>query len=172
MQRIIGSVLIISATTMAGIMYGNNLKEYVKKLLDIRQILQMIQGEMSYTAAPLGNIFYDISRKVREPYKSWLRSVSVETEKREEDQFEKIWNKCADHHLQTLCLKKEHYLKIKEYGVYLGQMDTTSFEKTNSTYMEQMDYEIQKLRAEIDSKRKIGNCIGVMSGIFIVVILL
>ncbi len=172
MQRIIGSVLIISATTMAGIMYGNNLKEYVKKLLDIRQILQMIQGEMSYTTAPLGNIFYDLSRKVREPYKSWLKSISNETEKREEDRFEKIWSKCTDRYLQTLYLKKEHYLKIKEYGIYLGQMDKTSFEKTSNTYMEQMDYEIQKLRGEIDAKRKIGNCIGVMSGIFIVVILL
>lgn len=172
MQKLVGSILIISATTIAGMMYGMELKEYIEKLVNIRHVLQMIQGEISYTAAPLGSIFYDLSRKVREPYKSWLRAVSKETETREEDQFEKIWDKCAERYLKPLHLKEVHYLKIKEYGFYLGQMDHSTFERTGNAYIEQMDYEIRKLRNVIDSKKKIANCIGIMSGIFIVVMLL
>ncbi len=172
MQKLLGSILVILATSMAGIAYGIELNTYMNNLLDIRRILQMIQGEMRYTSAPLGNIFHDLSRKVREPYKSWLQAISKETELREENQFENIWNKCAQQYLKPLHLKQIHLEKIKEYGRFFGQMDYATFEQTGCSYIDEIDYEIQKLRAEMNSKRRIANCIGVMSGFFIVIMLL
>lgn len=172
MQKLVGSVLVILSTSIAGIMYGKEWNEYIDKLVDLRRILQMIQGEMKYKATPLGDVFYDLSRKVREPYKSWLQALSRETELREENQFEKIWMKCVDRYLKSLHLKDVHHAKIVEYGVYLGQMDHDTFVQTGQLYIEQIDYEIKKLRAVVDSKKRIANCIGVMSGLFIVIILL
>ncbi len=172
MQKLVGSVFVILATSIAGIMYGKEWNEYIDKLVDLRCILQMIQGEMQYKAAPLGDVFCDLSRKVREPYKSWLQALSRETELREENQFEKIWMKCVERYLKSLHLKEIHYTKIKEYGFYLGQMDYDTFVQMGQLYIEQIDYEIKKLRAVVDSKKRIANCIGVMSGLFIVIMLL
>lgn len=172
MQKFLGSLFVILATSMAGIMYGKDLTEYVKNLSDIRRILQMIQGEMRYTSAPLGNLFYDLSRKVREPYKSWLEKIAEETEQREEDQFEVIWNKCVDEQLKSLHLKQIHLIKIKEFGSYFGKTNYETFEQTGSAYIEDIDYEIQKLRIAVESKKRIAGYIGIMSGIFIVILLL
>ena len=51
MQRFIGSLLIIAATTGAGVLYGTELKRYLEKLLYIRHVIYMLKGEMavSYT---------------------------------------------------------------------------------------------------------------------------
>ncbi len=172
MQKLVGSILVVLSTSIAGIMYGKQLNEYIDILVELQRILQLIQGEMHYTTAPLGNVFHDLSRKVREPYKSWLQAISAETELREENQFEKIWIKCVERYLKPLHLKERHYTKIEEYGFYLGQMDHHTFEKTGQLYIEQIDYEIKKMRTAVDSKKRIANCIGVMSGIFIVIMLL
>lgn len=172
MQKLLGSVLVILATSMAGVMYGLELHDYVKKLSDIRRILQMIQGEIHYTSAPLGNVFYDLSRKVCEPYKSWLQEISRETELREEDHFENIWNKCVEQQLKSLHLKQSHLAKVKEFGRYFGRMDYKTLEQTGTSYLDEFNYEIQKLRDAVESKKRIANCIGIMSGIFIVILLL
>ena len=39
-------------------------------------------------------------------------------------------------------------------------------------YLNRLDLEIEKLREGLAAKRKIGNCLGVMGGIFLVVVLL
>ena len=66
MLRFIGGVLVITATTGAGILYSMELQEYLEKLLYIRHIIYMIKGEMEYSSAPLSEEFGRKSVSVRE----------------------------------------------------------------------------------------------------------
>lgn len=172
MQRVIGSILIITATTGAGYMYGQELKRYLSVMQYLRYIAGLIRGEMGYTAAPLAEIFCEVGKRVREPYRTWLVKTAGETERREESGFARIWNRCADRYLAGLNLKQEHSLLIKELGTFIGQLDRETSDRSMQLYLNRMDLEIEKLREGMASKRKIGNCLGVMSGIFLVVILL
>ena len=47
MLRFIGGILIIIATTGAGILYGMELQGYLEKRLYIRHILSMLKGDMA-----------------------------------------------------------------------------------------------------------------------------
>lgn len=44
MQRVIGAVLIITATSGAGYLYGADLKRYLDKMLYLRYIVGLIRG--------------------------------------------------------------------------------------------------------------------------------
>lgn len=172
MQRFIGSLLIILATTGAGIVYGTELKGYLEKLLYIRHIIYMLKGEMEYSNAPLSEIFGRVAVRVKEPFCTWLRAMERQVENREEDGFAKIWNRSIDRHLKVLHLKSTHSIQLKELGTFLGQLDGDTSSKTMQLYLNRLELEIEKVREGMAAKKRIGNCLGVMGGIFLVVILL
>jgi Stage III sporulation protein AB (spore_III_AB). len=172
MLRFIGGILIITATTGAGILYGMELQEYLEKLLYIRHIIYMIKGELEYSSAPLSEVFGRISAHVREPYRQWLGAMEKQVENREEDAFLKIWMRSVDKYLKELHLKSEHSIQLKELGTYLGQTDGASESRNLQLYLGRLELEIEKVREGMASKKRIGNCLGVMGGIFLVVLLI
>ena len=172
MLRFIGGILIITATTGAGILYGMELQEYLEKLLYIRHIIYMIKGELEYSQAPLSEAFGRISVRVREPYRRWLSAMEKQVENREEDAFLKIWMRSVDKYLKELHLKSEHSIQLKELGTYLRQTDGASESRNLQLYLGRLELEIEKVREGMASKKRIGNCLGVMGGIFLVVLLI
>ena len=172
MLRFIGGILIITATTGAGILYGMELQEYLEKLWYIRHIIYMIKGELEYSQAPLSEAFGRISVRVREPYRRWLSAMEKQVENREEDAFLKIWMRSVDKYLKELHLKSEHSIQPKELGTYLGQTDGASESRNLQLYLGRLELEIEKVREGMAAKKRIGNCLGVMGGIFLVVLLI
>ena len=57
MQKLIGCILILLSTTAGGFLYGVEQQQYLEKLMYIRHILELIQGEIEYSGAPLFEVF-------------------------------------------------------------------------------------------------------------------
>ena len=172
MQRVIGSVLILTATGGAGYLYGKELKNYLEKLRYFRFVVSMIRGEIAYTRAPLPEVFSEVAARVKEPYRKWLLMLARETESREEYGFLRVWNRCAEKGLRDLDLKYEHRILAKEPGTFLGSLEPETLDRAMQLYLNKVDLEIEKLREGMAAKTRIGGCLGVMSGIFLIVILL
>ena len=80
--------------------------------------------------------------------------------------------RAIDRDLHTLHLKSEHVIQLKELGSCLGRMDSTSESLHLKLYVERLELEIEKVRESLSAKKRIGNCLGVMGGIFLIVILI
>ena len=160
MQKVIGGILILSATAGAGVVYGNELKRYLRNMVYLRYVFGLIRGEIEYTCAPLPEIFFGVSARVKEPYRRWLKKTAEEMECRDLSGFARVWNRCTDKYLEIPGLKQEHKILIKEPGTFLG------------SFLNKMVLEIEKLRAELASKVKVGRCLGVMAGLFFIVLLI
>ncbi len=172
MQRVIGAVLILTATGGAGYVYGRELKRYLEKLQYFRYVMSLIRGEIAYTHAPLPEIFSGVSGRVKEPYRIWLRKLAQELENREEYGFARAWNRCADRYLKALDFKYEHRILAKEPGTFLGSLEADTLDHAMQMYLNRLDLEIEKQREGLAARIKISGCLGVMSGIFLIVILL
>lgn len=172
MQRVIGAVLILTATGGAGYVYGKELKQYLEKMQYFRYVMSLVKGEIAYTHAPLPEVFSEVARRVREPYARWLSRMGAEMEKREEYSFARTWNRCADKYLGALNLKYEHMILVKEPGTFLGSMEKDTLDHAMQLYLNRVELEIEKLRDGLSAKMKVSRCLGVMSGIFLIVILL
>ena len=160
MQKVIGGILILSATAGAGVVYGNELKRYLRNMVYLRYVFGLIRGEIEYTCAPLPEIFFGVSARVKEPYRRWLKKTA------------RVWNRCTDKYLEIPGLKQEHKILIKEPGTFLGSFEKDISDRAMEMYLNKMDLEIEKLRAELASKVKVGRCLGVMAGLFFIVLLI
>ena len=123
MQRVIGGLLILTATGGAGYVYGRELKRYLEAMLYFRYVMSLIKGEIAYACAPLPEIFSEVARRVKEPYRRWLIKTAKEMEQREEYGFARAWNRCVDKYLKELGLKNEHAVLAKEPGTFLGSLE-------------------------------------------------
>lgn len=170
MRQLTGAVLIIAASSGAGLLYGIEQQCYLEKLLYIRHIVYMLKGELDYAKAPLGEVFARVAVRVKDPYRRWLHALERQVENREEDGFFKIWMKSVDFYLKELHLKSEHSIQLKELGTYLGKMDSASESRNLQLYIDRLELEIEKARENLAAKKRIGNWLGVMGGIFLVVI--
>lgn len=171
MQKLIGCILILSATTAGGILYGVEQQQYLEKLMYIRRILELIQGEIEYSASPLSEIFGKTARRVQEPYRSWMMDLERRVEARSGQLFSEIWEESMKVHLKDLHLKSRHMGALLEMGMYIGQMDVRMGRTSMQMYLENLEAEIEQTRQEITAKKRIGNWLGVMSGLFLVIVL-
>ena len=57
-------------------MYGNELKRYLRNMVYLRYVFGLIRGEIEYTCAPLPEIFFGVSARVKEPYRRWLKKTA------------------------------------------------------------------------------------------------
>ena len=71
-----------------------------------------------------------------------------------------------------LNLKYEHSILVKEPGTFLGSLEKDTLDHALQMYLNKVDLEIEKLREGLASKIRVGGCLGVMSGVFLIVILL
>ena len=172
MEKLIGGILILTATCGGGYVYCEDLKSYIARLRYLRYTMSLIRGEIRYSHAPLTEVLSGVAGRIREPYRQWLAGTARALSDREESSFSRIWNKCIDRYLRELNLKTEHSVLLKELGTFLGQMDRETFNRSMQLYLNRMDLEIEKLREGLAAKKKIGGWLGIMSGIFLVVILI
>ena len=172
MEKLIGGILILTATCGGGYVYCEDLKSYIARLRYLRYTMSLIRGEIRYSHAPLTEVLSGVAGRIREPYRQWLAGTARALSDREESSFSRIWNKCINRYLRELNLKTEHSVLLKELGTFLGQMDRETFNRSMQLYLNRMDLEIEKLREGLAAKKKIGGWLGIMSGIFLVVILI
>ena len=64
MQKVIGGILILSATAGAGVVYGNELKRYLRNMVYLRYVFGLIRGEIEYTCVTSPEIFFPASLPV------------------------------------------------------------------------------------------------------------
>lgn len=172
MLKLTGCILILLASAGTGFLYAADFQRYLEKLIDIQQIVYMMKGEMEYTKATLGEVFGRVCVRAKEPYRSWLCRLEQEVEERREASFPEIWDHCLKQGLEGLRLKKEHEHLLEELGSCLGQADADTGLGTLTLYLNRMDLEIRKTREALAGKKRLSSCMGIMGGLFLVILLI
>ena len=166
MQKMIGSVMIIVACTAMGFQKGRELQMHLKELEELKKIFTLIQSELQYTRAPFTEIFLKISKKTERMHQKWLSHLAKELEKCEGGTLQDVWQVSICECLQESKLTKEELEDLKQVGKNLGYMETLDL------YQEQLELSIQKTREELKNKKKLYQSMGIMTGIFLVIVLL
>lgn len=172
MQKLLGCVLIFFASAGTGFLYAADFQRSLDQMIYLQQIIYMLKGEMEYTQAPLCEMFGRVAVRVKEPYRSWLGRLELETENRCEKLFSDIWDQCMREELSELRLKGEYENLVRELGTSLGQMDAKTGVGTFTLYLNRMTLEIQKARESLSSRKRLSSCLGIMGGLFLVIILI
>lgn len=172
MLKLIGSILIVIATTGFGFSAGRDLKIRLDNLRYIKKLMLMLRGEIKYLKAPLGEAFYNVAKRAKEPFNLFFSKIAKEIESLECESFYIIWCKYIDEELTKIRLNKRDCQTLKRVGEHLGYMDKELQLGMIDLYIEQLEEEIKLTQESIKEKTRVYNCLGVSMGLFAVLILL
>lgn len=163
--------MIIGMTSIWGIMKAENMKRQLENMKELQRIISMIQSEIRYSKAFLGEIFENIGQGVREPFRSWLLEMSRQTNSFTGKSLGDIWQSSVEINLDALGFPVYIFESMKQLGNQLGYADVQVQMRLLDLYQEHLERTIREMHDQVQTKVRLYHCLGVMSGLFVAVLL-
>lgn len=164
--KYIGCLIILVASSGIGIHYGEELKKYLNQLEELKKLFCLMKSELEYVKLPLVELFEKMESKVQEPFRAWVSMLRRKLESREYGIFDSIWTDTIEEVLKGSKLRTEDLDELKNVGKNLEYVENLNL------YIEQLEYKIVDVRKVYQTKRKLSRTLGIMGGIFLVILLL
>lgn len=171
MLKLIGSVIVVCATTAMGFYYAGVYAQRVKQLRLIQYALNSLESEIVYTSTPLIEAFENVSAKSNEPIKELFSLMSENLMGKNTEgvlnAFEEARSKVSD----TLYFDKKEMEIIASFMNSLGNSDIEGQKKNFNITIKKL--EAFELDAEERRKKneKLFRYLGVSAGMLIIIIL-
>jgi len=166
----IGALLLIASTTCIGLYLSNRLEKRPKHIRQFMNALQVLEAEITYSQVSLQVAFQILSTQLPEPIKHFFHGLSKDMLKDRAD-FMLLWDEWVDNLAESASYKKNEIEIIKQFGGSLGQHDFTQQQKQIQLTLTHLDRELQDARDEQTKYSKLAKSLGVLSGVFIFLLL-
>lgn len=166
MITLVGSILILAASTGLGFSKSSEMQAHLNELEELKKIFYLLKSELQYTRAPFAEVFEKIGRKTREPFQSWLFDLCTRLNEKRSSMFWDMWCNSIEENLKCSRLKEDELNELKNVGKNLEYIESLDL------FIEQMEYRIKNTRESYRTKRKLCQSLGIMGGIFLVILLL
>lgn len=166
-----GCLLIVASTTGFGYFKGMEYKKQMEEMERLRQVIWLLRGEMKYTRTSLSEICKKVAKKLEMPYKNWLESIANQLRKKEHIPLGVLWKEETDKFTKKLHLPEEERRELAILGYQLGHIDIEMQENALLWFENNLEEKRKRLAERVEEKRKLCNCLGVMSGVLFVILI-
>lgn len=171
-MKIIGSICIITASTLMGFSYSGHLAGRITDLRLVHRLLLMLRGEVEYASSTFSEAFSSMRGRFEEPWKGFLTEVSVRLDSLEGQTFGTIWKEMVVLHLSDCDLTSKDIELLVQFGDQMGYLDKTMQLNTIDSYSNQISEEIKTLQSQLPVKCRLYNTLGIIGGIFLTIVIL
>lgn len=170
MTKIIGCILVILSGYLGGFYFSNCCKIRLEQLYELKRIVQILEGEIRYKKTALPEAFLSISKRTKTPFSNFFCSVGKELLANRKITMAEIWEEKLDKLFLESKLTKNDKGSLIQLGNSLGYLDGKSQFDSLKLYTEQLEEEIKRSQEELYKKGKVYQCLGISSGILLVLI--
>ncbi|MEC5422282.1 stage III sporulation protein SpoIIIAB [Virgibacillus sp. C22-A2] len=167
----IGALLFIGTTTWIGFEWSNKLNNRPKHIRQVKNALQILEAEILYSQAPLQDAFITIAKQIPQPSKSFFHALGLSM-KNGNTELPGLWDKNVNDFLRVSCLGNNESEILKQFGRTLGQHDFYQQQKYIQLTLSHLDRELEEARDNQYKYSKMAKGLGVLCGLFIVLLLI
>lgn len=171
MMKILGAVCVIVGTSGLGIWMASQWKVHLQAVEQLRRMIFMLKGEIIYANAPLEEAFYHVGHKNEGTLGEFFTAVSRRIEMQQGEAFYVMWKEEIGKLSGGCGLSEKDRQELAGFGEHLGYLDCEMQERTILLYLEQLDLAIDYLREHQREKSHLYTSLGIMAGLFLVIIL-
>lgn len=166
MLRILGGILVIISCLGIGLEKSESLTRHREELEELQRIFTNIRTELEYMRTPIDELFYKLQKKFNGANQNWLIELSKSKSALGKNTFNDIWVSSIDTHFKESFLTKSELEELKHIGKHLSQPEAIRL------YLIQLENSIQTTREEEKEKKKLYQSMGILVGIFLVLVLI
>ena len=169
--KIAGACLLLPGCTGLGFWYAGHYRRHVEMVEQLRKMLFLLKGQILYANAPLEEAFRKVGDKSQGSLSEFFGRVAGRIELQDGEAFYEIWKEEVEKIKPEVPLDKKDRRELMAFGEHLGYLDRDMQERTILLYLEQLDLVIEDGRANQKEKGRLYTSLGIMGGLFLVIIL-
>lgn len=143
-----------------------------KELKDIMMAVSMIKGELKYAYSPLSEVFSNASSRTDGVIAAWFMWLAEKTGENSMDSFLSIWKESMDLLEKHSRLNEKQLAQIIELGRILGYLDVEAQLAGLSLWEKRIQFEYEFQRDRSVNMKKTAHSLGILGGLFLVIIML
>jgi stage III sporulation protein AB len=169
--KIIGSLLVLVASYIAGYSMARECSRRPSQLRDLQNMLEMFANEVRYLSNPLADAFDRISSKSGSPVAMFFKGTTAVLKEETGMNASEAWSRAVNTYSKFTALSKEDLEVLEPFGRMLGKSDVDgqmgSIELAlKRLKIQERDAEEKRVKSEGMYKR-----LGLLLGLAIVIIL-
>ena len=169
MFKIIGAFLTVFASSGLGFCYCDDFKEKQQVLKNLLHMMDYISNRISVECDCLRDAFLHTSKRMEEPYASFLSRVSRRMMGEEGIALKQIWQEEARSLVDTI--GDEEFDVLKECMGQTGFHDKKQQTGYIQEYVKYLENKIEEMERMKEEKFKIYKSLGIMAGFLFVIVL-
>lgn len=172
MFKIIGSLIVIIATTIMGFHYASIYVERVKQIRGIQYALNILESEIVYTTTPLAEAFYNVAERSNEPFKKLFSILSKDLKEKKTNSVAIAFKEASELLKGEIYFEREEVEVLDSFMQSLGNTDVEGQKKNFNITIKKL--EAFEVNADENRKKneKLFKYLGVSCGMLIVIILI
>ncbi|WP_404452981.1 stage III sporulation protein SpoAB [Virgibacillus necropolis] len=167
----IGALLFIGSTSWIGFEISNRLRERPKLIRQFKNALQILEAEILYSQLPLKDAFDSIAKQLPNPTGAFFQKLAHNLDENKTDLYS-VWSHHVNELKQTTAIGKNEKEILKQFGRTLGQHDFDQQQKHIQLAVHHLDRELEEARDNEFKYSKMAKSLGLLCGLFIVLLLI
>jgi len=167
----LGAILLIIIFTMIGFEFSSRLNKRPKHIRQIKSALFILEAEILYSHSKLQDSFKMISKQIDNPTKQLFLNVYKNLASFNGD-LSNLWKKCVSNYVKEAYLSNVEKEILIQFGKTLGQYDVVQQQKYIKVTIEHLDRTLEEAEKKKNEYGNMAKTLGILFGIFIVILLL
>ena len=169
-MKVLGAVLVLSASTLVGFVYSLLLRKRRRILGDLVQAFQWLEAEIGYASYPLAEVARRISGRVPAETKQVFTFFLAELGGAAGLTAEEAWMNGLAHAREVLPLLGEDWALLENFGRTLGATDRTRQLQAIGQTIENLKLQAEAAEESLKKNERLYRYLGIAAGTLIVLI--
>lgn len=172
MLKTVGSVMILCSAGAIGMIFAGRIKESELWLKEIKLVIIRLTGEIRYHRKTVPEALCTVGRRYEGRLKEFLTETGEQLQEMESGSLQEVWKHNGEQILQQAPLTREQKEAFLELGSFFCEADETTRTGTIDFYLLRLEEELKELRKNGKEKAYLYRMLGVMGGMFLLILVL
>lgn len=171
--KLLGAVLVVAGSFLAGTAKIRNCRERVKELKALQYCMTLLQGEIHYALSTVADSISHVSQRCANlAVQDFLKEIADRLNEDTGQTLQDIWEESCNDKFTQMHLEQEDFELLLMPGNFLGYLDTEVQSKAIEQYIMQLAERIDTLQKGLANKSKLIRAVSIGIGMLICILLI
>lgn len=170
--KLLGACLVLMAGVGCGMAYSRNQRMRLEQLRQLQQLMLLLQGEIQYQCSILPEAFLTCGNQVSSICGRWLADTGKRLNNMEGIPFQTIWEQQLQALQKETALNAANIEDLRRLGNQLSYPDKETQLGAIQLYCQRIKQQEEHLTGELPGKMKLGTALGILSSVFLIILLI
>ncbi len=169
-MKLLGAILVMTASCGIGFLYAGELKKRKTELEELHILMKLFLGDIRYMRTALPEAISKAMLRHQGSYSAFLQEIADVMSQSPGIAFSDIWKTAVVNSLRQSSLNDTDKQRLIRFGETISYADRESIISCFEQYIEELREEINETHRVAGTKAKLYRSLGVLAGVFIVVL--